>query len=132
MSSTGSASEAGSGNGPSGRGSRRNPVGRHKEHRLEKSSTDEKPKTKSDETRARILGAAMDLFRRRGFEETTMREIAAEAGVATGAAYYYFDSKDAIVLAFYDQATHELEPLLEEALTGSKDLRERLRVLLEI
>ncbi|SPF54902.1 Transcriptional regulator, TetR family [Candidatus Sulfopaludibacter sp. SbA4] len=99
---------------------------------MEKSSTDEKPKTKSDETRARILGAAMDLFRRRGFEETTMREIAAEAGVATGAAYYYFDSKDAIVLAFYDQAQQEMAPLLETALAGSKDLKERMRGLLDV
>ena len=47
-----------------------------------------KPKTKSDETRARILEAAVALFRRRGFDAATMREIAAEAGVATGAAYY--------------------------------------------
>lgn len=99
---------------------------------MEKSSTDEKPKTKSDETRARILGAAMDLFRRRGFEETTMREIAAEAGVATGAAYYYFDSKDAIVMAFYDQAQQEMGPLLEQALAASKDLKERMRGQLEV
>ena len=99
---------------------------------MEKSSTETKPRTKSDETRARILGAAMDLFRRRGFEETTMREIAAEAGMATGAAYYYFDSKDAIVLAFYDQAQRDLEPLLETATAGSKDLKERLRALLEV
>jgi AcrR family transcriptional regulator len=34
-----------------------------------------------------------------------MREIATSAGVATGAAYYYFDSKDAIVLAFYEGST---------------------------
>jgi AcrR family transcriptional regulator len=74
----------------------------------------------------------MDLFRRRGFEETTMREIASEAGVATGAAYYYFDSKDAIVLAFYDQAQKDMEPLLEEALAGSRDLKQRLRRLLEV
>ncbi|HEY2012121.1 MAG TPA: TetR/AcrR family transcriptional regulator, partial [Bryobacteraceae bacterium] len=106
---------------------------------MEKSSTETRPeakpevkKTKSDETRARILAAAMDLFRRRGFEETTMREIATESGVATGAAYYYFDSKDAIVSAFYDQAQQEMEPLLEQAMSASKDLKERLRSLLEV
>ena len=91
-----------------------------------------KPTAKSDETRARILGAAMDQFRRQGFEQTTMRDIAAAAGVATGAAYYYFDSKDAIVLAFYDQAQKEMEPLLEAALATSKDLKERLHALLEV
>ncbi|HXM43553.1 MAG TPA: TetR family transcriptional regulator [Bryobacteraceae bacterium] len=87
---------------------------------------------KSAETRARILDGAMELFRRQGFEETTMREIAAEAGVATGAAYYYFDSKDAIVLAFYDQSQQELEPLIEQALAGAKHLKERLGALLEV
>jgi AcrR family transcriptional regulator len=86
---------------------------------------------KSPETRARILDAAMELFRRQGFEETTMREIAAEAGVATGGAYYYFDSKDAIVLAFYDQSQQELEPVIEQALAGGKHLKERLAALLE-
>src|SRR5580692_7501150 len=71
----------------------------------------------------------MDLFRRQGFEETTMREIAAEAGVATGAAYYYFDSKDAIALAFYEQSQQELEPLIEQALASGKHLKERLGAL---
>src|SRR5947199_3977070 len=91
-----------------------------------------KPKTKSEETRARILDAAMNLFRRQGFEEATMREIAAEAGVATGAAYYYFDSKDAIVLAFYDRAQREMEPLVEQALAAARDFEEKLRVLIAV
>jgi AcrR family transcriptional regulator len=33
-----------------------------------------------------------------------MRDIAREAGMALGAAYYYFESKDAIVMAFYERA----------------------------
>ena len=88
------------------------------------------PKSKSEETRARIMDAAMELFRERGFDQTTMRDIAAAAGVATGAAYYYFDSKDAIVLAFYNQAQSEMEPNLEEALADSRDLHKRLLSLL--
>ena len=89
-------------------------------------------KTKSDATRGRILEAALELFRDRGFEATTMREIAAAAGVATGAAYYYFDSKDAIVLAFYDQAQKEMADRMEEVLAGSRDLTERLRGILQV
>jgi AcrR family transcriptional regulator len=61
-----------------------------------------------------------------------MREIAGAAEMATGAAYYYFDSKDAIVLAFYDQARLEMEPKLEEALEGTRDLKERLRRLIQV
>jgi AcrR family transcriptional regulator len=91
-----------------------------------------KTKTKSDETRARILAAAIDLFRRQGFDSTTMREIAAGAGMATGAAYYYFDSKDAIVLAFYDQAMRDMEPLLEQAAGAAKDLKPRIAALLDV
>ena len=60
-----------------------------------------------------------------------MREIAAEAGVATGAAYYYFASKDAIALAFYDQAQQDLEPLIERALAGAKHVKDRLAALVE-
>jgi AcrR family transcriptional regulator len=96
------------------------------------SSKSEKTPAKSDLTRARILDAAIGLFRRRGFEATTMREIAAEAGVAIGAAYYYFESKNAIVLAFYDRSRHEMAPLLEEALASSHDLRKRLFSLVDV
>ncbi|HLJ47276.1 MAG TPA: TetR family transcriptional regulator [Bryobacteraceae bacterium] len=87
---------------------------------------------KSDETRARILNTALDLFRRQGFEGTTMRQIAAAAGLAAGAAYYYFDSKDAIVLAFYDQAQREMEPLLEQALEAATDLRQRIQSVIAV
>src|SRR5207237_4793311 len=55
--------------------------------------------TKAEETRERILDAALRLFRKRGFDQTTMRDIAAEAEVATGAAYYYFSSKEEMVIA---------------------------------
>ena len=63
---------------------------------------------KSEETRQRILAAALSIFRERGFDAATMREIAAAAGVAVGAAYYYFDSKDAIVTAFYERAQQQM------------------------
>jgi AcrR family transcriptional regulator len=87
---------------------------------------------KSEATRARILEAALALFREQGFEPATMRQIATRAGVATGAAYYYFASKDAIVLAFYEQAQQEMQPKIEEALASSKDIRERLRGVIEV
>ena len=92
----------------------------------------EKNPPKSDVTRARILDAAVSLFRRQGFDATTMREIATEAGVAIGAAYYYFESKNAIVLAFYDRSRLDMAPRLEEALASSRDLRSRLSSLIQI
>jgi len=63
---------------------------------------------RTKDTREKILEAALTLFRERGFEAATMRNVAAKAGVATGLAYYYFDSKDAIVLAFYQRAREDM------------------------
>lgn len=90
--------------------------------------TRETPATrKSEETRARILAAALEVFRERGFQAATMREIAAAAGMAVGAAYYYFDSKDALVMAFYAQAQEEMTPALDALLAKSRTLEQRLR-----
>src|ERR1700735_2683847 len=82
---------------------------------------------KSKETRQRILAAALRVFRERGFDAATMREVAAKAEVAVGAAYYYFDSKDALVMAFYAQTQDEIGPALEEILRNSRTLEQRLR-----
>lgn len=84
---------------------------------------------KSEETRARILDAALAVFRERGFERATMREIAIAAGVAVGAAYYYFDSKDAIVLAFYERSQAEMLPTVDATLDHAKTLEGRLRAI---
>lgn len=86
---------------------------------------------KSEATRARILESALAIFRERGFEKSTMREIAKAAGVAVGAAYYYFDSKDAIVMAFYQLAQQEMAPSLDTILSEAKTLEARLRGLIE-
>jgi AcrR family transcriptional regulator len=84
---------------------------------------------KSEETRARILEAALTTFRERGFERATMREIAQAAQVATGAAYYYFDSKEAIVMAFYRRAQEELRTEVERALVTSRTFEARVRAI---
>jgi AcrR family transcriptional regulator len=50
-----------------------------------------------DATRRRILDSAMRLFKAHGFEETTTRQIAAAAEIATGTLFNYFSNKEAIV-----------------------------------
>lgn len=50
----------------------------------------------------RILRAAVVCFARHGYYATTMEQIAAEAGIAKGAAYVYFASKEALFLALYE------------------------------
>src|SRR3569833_769515 len=90
------------------------------------------PRLKSEETGRKILDAALQLFRRQGFDAATMRDIAREAGVATGAAYYYYDSKNAIVMDFYRRASAEMQPQIEAALQGVTGLERRLRELIEV
>jgi AcrR family transcriptional regulator len=86
---------------------------------------------KSESTRALILASALAAFRERGFERVTMREVAASAGVALGAAYYYFDSKDALVTAFYEQAQAEILPALDRTLAQSRSLEQRIRAIIQ-
>lgn len=84
----------------------------------------------SEETRRQILDTALALFRERGFEATTMRDIAGRAGLSLGAAYYYFRSKEDIVGAYYAFVQQEHVTRSREAFARSSDLRGRLRAAL--
>jgi AcrR family transcriptional regulator len=94
--------------------------------------TEIKTAVKSEETRERILNSALTLFRERGFDTGTMRDIAQKAGVATGAAYYYYGSKDAIVMDFYQRSCTEMQPKIEAALKNITGLERRLRELIRV
>jgi AcrR family transcriptional regulator len=61
------------------------------------------PSAESSDTRKRITETARVLFSERGFEVTTNKMLAAEAGITTGALYHYFESKQAIYAAVYDE-----------------------------
>src|SRR5213083_2137165 len=84
----------------------------------------------SEETRRQILETALTLFRERGFDETTIRDIATRAGLSLGAAYYYFKSKEAIVGAYYDYTQHEHLARARKAFSDGGGLRDRLRAAL--
>src|SRR5216684_7942550 len=87
---------------------------------------------KAEETGLRILDSALALFRQEGFEAATIRDIAEKAGVATGAAYYYYPSKDAIVMDFYQRSCAEMQPRIEAALEHTTTLETRLRELIRV
>ena len=87
---------------------------------------------KAEETGKKILDAALELFREKGFDATTMRDIAQKAHVATGAAYYYYPAKEAIVMDFYQRACAGMQPAIESALAGVKGLEARLRALIAV
>ncbi len=86
---------------------------------------------KSEQTRALILETAMRLFQERGYDKTTMRAIAAEAGVSVGNAYYYFDGKEFLIQGFYDRMTYEHAVDARARMAGKTDFAERLEIALE-
>jgi AcrR family transcriptional regulator len=91
--------------------------------------------TKGEQTRTAIVEAALRLFRENGYEATTMRAIAKAAGVATGNAYYYFSSKEELILEYYarNQADHEVacRPVLDAQTSLGRRLGGVLRALID-
>jgi AcrR family transcriptional regulator len=85
---------------------------------------------KSEQTRTLILETALRLFEERGYDKTTMRAIAQEAGVSVGNAYYYFAGKEHLVQGFYDRLAAEHEAAVQPVLAGDKDLAVRIRGVL--
>jgi len=73
---------------------------------------------KARRTRERILEAALVLFADRGYEATTMRDVAREAGASLGLAYRYFASKEEFALALYMRLAEESEEWAREGLAG--------------
>jgi AcrR family transcriptional regulator len=53
--------------------------------------------------RERLYRIAVRLMAKRGYESTTLRDVAAEAGVSVGLLYKYFPSKRAVIIALYDE-----------------------------
>lgn len=84
---------------------------------------------KAQVTRSHLLSTALNIFRERGLDSATMRELASAAGASLGSAYYYFPSKEAIIQAYYDDVQLEHARRLQEAIAAKRlDLAGRLRV----
>ncbi|MEC3982448.1 TetR/AcrR family transcriptional regulator [Amycolatopsis sp. H20-H5] len=85
---------------------------------------------KSEETRSLIVATAMRLFSEKGYDRTTMRAIAGEAGVSVGNAYYYFSAKEQLIQGFYDELSHQHLTASRQALEGEPDFGTRLKTVL--
>ena len=81
---------------------------------------------KGDQTKALILETALEMFRERGYNETTMRAVAQQAGVSLGNAYYYFRSKEYLIQAFYQRLHDSHIEVALPALEHEKTLKARL------
>jgi AcrR family transcriptional regulator len=82
---------------------------------------------KAARTRELVRDTALRLFRELGYDGTTMRGIAAEAGLSPGLAYYYFPTKEALVQEFYDEIQREHRATARVLLDSSRDFEARLR-----
>jgi AcrR family transcriptional regulator len=72
---------------------------------------------RSEETRTKIIEAAIKLFSGRGFNASSVDDICAEAGISKGAFYHHFESKRALFLALLDSWLHAVDKAIE----ASKD-----------
>ncbi len=77
----------------------------------------------SEERRAQIIESAIKVFARQGFSNTRMDDVAAESGLSKGLLYWYFKSKDAIMVAIADVLfggeLHRMQNLACEGLPAS-------------
>ena len=67
------------------------------------------------ERRAEIVAAARTCFARRGFHNSTLQDVFAEAGLSAGCVYNYFQSKDELMLAIAEERHNEERRLIGEA-----------------
>lgn len=86
---------------------------------------------KKDETRKKILMVAVDLFKRQGFDETTVEQIANEADVAKGTVFNHFPEKEAIIYEHIQSVIQEQTPAMLEHLNQLPDTRTRLIAVLQ-
>ena len=97
------------------------------------------PKVSEEHAAARreqILSAAQRCFARKGFHNTSMNDVFAEAGLSAGAVYSYFKSKDEIIVAMSDRAVRMIVPFFDEVLAEEptpplEDVMRRFAVELE-
>jgi AcrR family transcriptional regulator len=82
-----------------------------------------------DQKRIDIARTALDLFARKGFEKTSIREITTQVGMGKGTFYDYFDDKKAILTEIARLVFEEWSLRASEALTGVDDPLDQLRTL---
>src|SRR5215213_7006375 len=85
---------------------------------------------KKEEQRVRILGAAVALFRERGFDETRVQDVLEAADVSLGTFYNYFPGKNAVLDAFGAEVIGSYVRLAaEELAAGDQTPADRVRAL---
>jgi AcrR family transcriptional regulator len=84
------------------------------------------PAERDEQTRARLLRAAVCVFDRKGYAAASVREIVEMAGVTKPALYYHFGSKEGLLTAVLAEAATEFARAMERGLRRPGTARERL------
>lgn len=87
---------------------------------------------KREEARARVAQTAMRLFRERGYDATTVNEIASGAGVSRRSFFHYFASKEEVVLAWHDGIADALVAAAGAEPAGTPPMRVAEAVVLAV
>jgi len=87
--------------------------------------------TTSDETRERVLLAARDCFSQYGYNKTTNKDIAAAAGITTGAIYHYFESKQSLFAAVTAEVNDVVFDEFERVVAEQDAFVDKLHALLD-
>ena len=85
----------------------------------------------SEERKAQILEAATIVFTKHGFADARMDDIVAQSGLSKGAIYWYFDSKDAIIVSILDQIFDYGTGYIRELLEREDSAKMKLEVFVE-
>jgi len=86
--------------------------------------------TDPDSARGKLLQAAARLFRRKGYERTTVRDLATAVGIQSGSIFHHFKSKEEILRAVMEETVIYNTALMESALAEAGSLRERVLALI--
>jgi AcrR family transcriptional regulator len=78
------------------------------------------------EARAKILAAAEELFAERGFEATTVRDIATASGMNLAMIHYYFGNKEGLYRTIFEEKLAEIQRIFFTAAGSAASCRERL------
>jgi AcrR family transcriptional regulator len=86
--------------------------------------------TDPDSARGKLLQTAAHLFRNKGYERTTVRDLASAVGIQSGSIFHHFKSKDDILRAVMEETIHYNTALMRVELAAAGSVREQVLALI--
>ena len=86
--------------------------------------------TDPDSARGKLLQTAAHLFRSKGYERTTVRDLASAVGIQSGSIFHHFKSKDEILRSVMEETIRYNTALMQASLADATDLRGRVLALI--